>query len=450
VITATVRDAYGNVVPEVGVEVLSLGIGGVAPGGVIQSDVNGVVTTTFSSNQAGAAAVQFSANGVVSVARFTVDAGTPVAVDLVASPSVIQAGGSAALVATMTDCGGNSVPSQVISATIVSGYGTLVPLAGITDAAGQVGFTLTATRTGTVYVRAFDAATGLVQDTAMVTVGPGCPQSVAMSANPQGVGVNGGRSTVVATALDVYGNPLAGRWVAFSVSGVPGSLNPAGGTTDATGTVTTTLTSGSQLGDISVAATVSEAFCPTVSGTAVVHVGGSVVYLPVAMRQYSSLDLRLAAIQVVLGAGGQYEIQVTVENAGKSTISTPFWVDLYIDPSGPIAVNVLWNHVCSYGKAWYVRQALLPGQQLVLSTKDPDDPSNPGDRYSNWPGQFSGSGEHLLWALVDSYGLPSVGAVVEATEANNLLGPLAYIASGSTPPYQEPTAPLKVRRVSGE
>ena len=449
VITATVRDTYGNFVPGADVEVLSLGVGVVTPGGVIPSDANGVVTTTFSSNQAGAAVVQFNANGVGSVAAFAVEASAPTALDLVASPALIQAGGSAILTATVTDCGGNRVPNQVISATIVSGYGTLIPLAGTTDASGQVGFTLTATRTGVVSVSAFDAATGLVEDTATVTVEPGCPATVAMSANPQGIGINGGRSTIVATVMDAYGNPLPGSWVAFGTSGASGTLNPTGGTTDAAGMVTTTLTSASQLGDVSVVGTVSEAFCPIVSGTAVVHIGGSVVYLPVVLRDYSSMDLRVANIQVVPEAGGMYEIRVTIENAGKSTVASDFWVDLYIDPSGPIAVNVVWNHVCRYGKAWYVRQDLLPGQQLVLSTKDPDDPTNPGDRYSNWSGRFSGPGEHLLWALVDSYGLPSVGAIVEATETNNLLGPLMYIVSASAAPYQGPTVPLDTRPMPG-
>jgi len=215
------------------------------------------------------------------------------------------------------------------------------------------------------------------------------------------------------------------------------------------GRATTTLISGSQLGDVSVVGTVEEAFCPSAGGTAVVHVGGSVVYLPVVLRTFSSADLRVAAIQVVPEAGGQYEIRVTIENAGKSTVTSDFWVDLYIDPTGPIAVNVLWNNVCRYGKAWYVRQDLAPGQQLRLSTKDPDDPTNPGDRYSNWPGRFGSSGQHLLWAQVDSYGLPTAGAVIEGNETNNLSGPITYISSASEAPNDGPMVPLEVRPTPG-
>jgi hypothetical protein len=187
-----------------------------------------------------------------------------------------------------------------------------------------------------------------------------------------------------------------------------------------------------------------EATCGGAVNQVDVEINTYLVYLPVVMRNYTGIDLLVQDIQVVDAGGGQYDIEVTIENVGHNTVSADFWVDLYVDPSSTPTVNDLWNDLCTYGKAWFVRQSVGPGQQIVLSTADPDDPAFPGDRYSNWPGSFM-PGTHQLYAQVDSYGAPNIGAVIEYNEDNNVYGPTPYVAVGATVGGSEASGPLDPR-----
>jgi len=163
------------------------------------------------------------------------------------------------------------------------------------------------------------------------------------------------------------------------------------------------------------------------------------------LNNYSGVDLRpVGPIEVYDDGNGGHEVRLVIENAGEKTVTADFWVDLYVDPSAPVGVNVLWNDVCTFGKAWYVRQDLAPGQMIVLSTADPDDPLSPGDRYSSWPDTFA-PGSHVLWAVVDSYGLADIGAVIEVDEDNNRAGPEAFSASGAFADEQGQPPPLDPR-----
>jgi hypothetical protein len=153
-------------------------------------------------------------------------------------------------------------------------------------------------------------------------------------------------------------------------------------------------------------------------------------YLPLVPRNYPTGDLEV--IQITshkYNKPGEtrtrYEVRVTIRNNGPDTISG-FWVDLYLDPDGPITTNVLWHDVSRMGKAWYVSESLVPGATMVLSTNDPDTapPGVPTRVYSTWPGYLVGSAPHELWAMVDSFGTMPYGTFDEPNEGNNILGPV--------------------------
>lgn len=113
-------------------------------------------------------------------------------------------------------------------------------------------------------------------------------------------------------------------------------------------------------------------------------------------------------------------ISVDITNSGNLTTTAGFWVDLYINPMVPPTVaNVRWDTVCGmrpcYGIAWYVDQALAPGETIRLT-------STPGAfaaLQSRWFGSFA-AGTRDLYVYVDSYNPPApLGAVEESNEFNN-------------------------------
>jgi hypothetical protein len=180
------------------------------------------------------------------------------------------------------------------------------------------------------------------------------------------------------------------------------------------------------------------AACDTATVNITVEADTFTVFAPVVLSNYSGVDLRpVGPIEVYDDGNGGYEVRVVLENAGEYAVTADFWVDLYVDPTSAVGVNVLWTDVCTFGKAWYVRDDLAPGAMIVLSTNDPDDPASPGDRYSNWPGTFT-PGTHEIWAVVDSYGLSGIGAVIETDESNNVSGPRSISASSTFSSDTEP------------
>jgi hypothetical protein len=118
-------------------------------------------------------------------------------------------------------------------------------------------------------------------------------------------------------------------------------------------------------------------------------------------------------------AGQPTEVRVIIKNAGTADVVSPFWVDLYVDPSEVPQPNRIWPDISPYGAAWRV-YGLRAGDTITLSTRQPDDPHDPASRYSNFT-TFVRSGAHQLYALVDSFseGQP-MGAVDETDEQNNL------------------------------
>lgn len=127
-------------------------------------------------------------------------------------------------------------------------------------------------------------------------------------------------------------------------------------------------------------------------------------------------------------AGESVELRVTIKNLGALDITEPFWVDLYIDPREQPRPNQIWNELGGYGVAWRVA-SLGAGETITLSSLQPNDPSDPGSRYSSFS-RFVTSGAHQLYVLADSYAEgEATGAIAEADEANNLLGPQSVLVA---------------------
>lgn len=144
-------------------------------------------------------------------------------------------------------------------------------------------------------------------------------------------------------------------------------------------------------------------------------------------------------------AGQPVTINVLVTNRGNAP-AEGFWVDIYINPSAPPAVNKRWNDLCSlspcYGLAWYVDNGLGAGQSLALSST-----SFPA-AYSRWPGYFApGTSNVHLYVDMWNPGVAS-GGVLESNETNNTasLGGLSVtglpaasaLETGDIPPRPAP------------
>jgi hypothetical protein len=72
-------------------------------------------------------------------------------------------------------------------------------------------------------------------------------------------------------------------------------------------------------------------------------------------------------------AGEPVVITAVITNQGTSA-ATPFWVDLFINPSEPpSSSNVTWDQLCvqddpCYGIVWPVTEPLLPGEHVTLTS----------------------------------------------------------------------------------
>lgn len=160
-----------------------------------------------------------------------------------------------------------------------------------------------------------------------------------------------------------------------------------------------------------------------VTATTVVTVQNA-VYLPLVVRNFvAAPDLVVDRID----AGDP--VRVVIENRGGAAVGadSPFWVDLYIDPTvTPTYVNQAWSSVGSWGAVWAIPPAALPLAPHVPMTL------TVGDGYyqpslSNVPVPIPAGS--LLYVQVDSVGPTESGGVVETHELmgwayNNIAGPL--------------------------
>jgi hypothetical protein len=186
------------------------------------------------------------------------------------------------------------------------------------------------------------------------------------------------------------------------------------------------------------------------SDTVSTQVGGQTVYLPVLLSKYavpstpSGVNLVVSSIQVSPispSVGQATRVSVTLHNSGPNAVTDDFWVDLYVDPITTPTINVLWNDISAYGKAWIIHDDIPGGGSLVIHTDQPDDSQDPEAIYSNWPGWFVSAGEHALYVQVDAYG-QRWGYVLEDNETDNVSGP-EPVTVGPGNPLLAPPPPVQ-------
>lgn len=440
----TVTDAFGNPCPGRPVTLASdpLGGGGIVPNPAVTGG-GGVATASISGTLPGPVNITATAApGVMDTTVLTIRSGVLDHLELSPVPDPLIAGVSFTLIITAVDAAGNPrLDSGLV--TIADATGTVAPgVANLVNGQATVVLSVTAAGPANQILVTWGGSPAVTGVSNLFTVLPAAPAALSLSASPSIIGINGVTSTLLVTVRDTYGNPIPGQAVTVTQVGGPAVvLTPTTGTTGAGGQLVVVLTSGAERGTAAI-----EAQCAGLAAQVNVQISQGLIFLPIVMRNYISVDLRpVGTIELVPRETAGYDIRVTVENTGTTTLTADFWVDLYIDPTGPVGLNVLWHDVSEYGKAWFVRQDLAPGQRLVLSTSDPDDPAFPENRYSNWPGNFETPGTHTLWVMVDSYGLANVGAAYEINEGNNILGPVIHTVSMSAVPNAGPLEPIAPR-----
>jgi PKD repeat protein len=252
-LTATVVDQYSNVVPGQVVTFThggALGLGGLAPV-TGTTDAAGQTTSAISSTLPGLVPLTATiANGISGTASVTFVPGAPYTLTLVADPTSLSVGNTAALTATLTDRFANPLSGYTVAfeTTDPLGAGALSPLSNATDAAGEATSAISSTLTG---FKTITATTGGLTATTQVEFTPGGVTTVTLVADPDTLPV-GSTSTLTATATDQYGNPIPGLWIVFTSSGNPPS--PAGDLTDSNGEANSSIGS-ALLGTVAVTAT---------------------------------------------------------------------------------------------------------------------------------------------------------------------------------------------------
>jgi hypothetical protein len=269
------------------------------------------------------------------------------------------------------------------------------------------------------------------------------------------------RARVVNNQGDVL---VDGIEISFAISAgdALGNINP---TTDAlsNGIATTTLSTGAQIGSMTIAATLdNETVTLTIDVTSEQGREPLATFLPLIASagppqppapSYVDVvvsDIRLTPDKTSFVAGEAVEIAVTITNQGEKPTSL-FWVDLYINPAAPPRVNQVWDQNCGLfpcqGLTWRIEEPIEPGESLNLSsnTTDPLIDTNASIWYGFF---FNGTTELAVFADSWNPGVPT-GALTEGAdssapgEQNNTTRLSGLTVTGDNPPadVQPPVSP---------
>jgi hypothetical protein len=263
VLTATVRDQYGNPVPGISVTFnVPANAASASVTGTVTATTNasGQVSTTVSANTfAGAYTVTASTVGVTPAASFsltnTADAAFSIAATAGGGQSATVHNAFGNLTATVRDQFGNPVPGVTVTfgAPASGASAAFTTATATTDASGQVTTGVTANTSAGSYT--ITAATPAVAPSAnfSLTNTPDAPATISTTlGGGQIATVNTAfATTLTATVQDQYGNPVPDVTVTFGVprSG-PGATitGPVSTTTNASGQASTTVSANTVAG----------------------------------------------------------------------------------------------------------------------------------------------------------------------------------------------------------
>lgn len=270
VVSAVVRDAFGNAVPAGAAFTVTgtlvaptVDADAGTPGIQWVTDAAGIVSGSVQAGAmkgSGSVSLASLAGSATGSAPVTLLAGVPSgAIALSAAPAAIPADGAATALlsaAGLTDANGNQVEDGE-RYTVATDLGTIVatdadagtPGIQIEASAGAIAFTLqagTALGSASVSVASVRGTATGAASVAMVAGAVDAVQSLAAASSPATVGPSG--STVTVTLRDAQGHALQGipaDSIALGVTGVPATVAALGAATDGSGAidfqVTTTL-----------------------------------------------------------------------------------------------------------------------------------------------------------------------------------------------------------------
>jgi len=269
ILTATVTDEYGHPVAPGTLVTLTTSLGTLlSAGGTVILPArgipvqNGMLTMMLrSSLDVGVAAITAAAGDVSDTVEVVFVPLEPHTVSVVAQPASLPADGHSTTVitATVTDEYAHPVTDGT-PVTFAASLGVITPTTSAT-----VDGVVTATLTSSLDlgVAVITATTGEVSGTVEVALVPLEPHTVTVQTAAASLPADGRSATIItATVTDEYGHPVApGTWVTFAAS--LGTLAPEGGTVHlpphgqsaSDGVVTTTLTTGLEVGIAQVTAT---------------------------------------------------------------------------------------------------------------------------------------------------------------------------------------------------
>jgi hypothetical protein len=310
-ISATVRDQFANCVADGTVVTLETSLGTLGP---TSPTLNCAAESTLTSAVIIADAVVTGTVGAFSntlIVPFT--AGPPFAMTLVAAPGVIIADGvqSSVLTATVKDSAAISVTDGT-PVTFTTSLGSIAGGAVKTTTNGIATASLSGFVAGAAVVT---AQSGDVAVSTTVTLNPGPPWFVSLTATPDRIGADGiSTSNINAVVTDLYGNTVAnGTTITFATS--YGTLTPPLVHTTTNGQASINLTSGPKAGIAFITATVdSKVGYTNVAFDQRVNAGGP-VYIGVDGKRW-------AADQAYVAGGWGYDTgQVyTTSNAIANTL----------------------------------------------------------------------------------------------------------------------------------
>jgi adhesin/invasin len=261
-LVVTVRDAGGNPVAGFSVS-FAVSAGGTLSATNVNTNAQGQAQTSLTLGKtAGPNTVTATATGLAgSPVTFneTGTAGPAKTVALTSGNNQNGVAGSALalpLVVTVTDANANPVSGFAITFAVTAGGGTLSASNVATNAQGQAQTALTlGAAAGANTVTA--TGTGLSPVTFTETATAAAATQIALTSGDAQVGVAGSALTnpFVVTVKDAGGNPVAGFFVTFGVTGGGGTLSATSVATNIQGQAQTSLTLGKAAGQNTVTAT---------------------------------------------------------------------------------------------------------------------------------------------------------------------------------------------------
>ncbi|MFC1875320.1 Ig-like domain-containing protein [Chloroflexota bacterium] len=276
-LTATVTDQYGDPFP--GAKIVWTIASG--PGSFVSTeattDINGQARAVITSEEIGTTTVRATVSGASDTATKTWIAGDAELLVLTPETATNPIGTTHELTATVTDMYGNPVSGITVTWTIESGPGSFVSTEATTDSNGQARAVITSEEVGTTTVKA--SVSGAVYDTATKTWIVGAGETLVLTPETATNQVDT-EHELTATVTDMYGNPVSGITVTWTIESGPGSFVSTEATTDSNGQARAVITS-AVAGTTTVKASVSELVYDTAIKTWLSGEGPETLYFTV-------------------------------------------------------------------------------------------------------------------------------------------------------------------------